>query len=129
MDREVIKSLFRVFDTPIFITNSDFNDTNGLIVTLSDRGKLSILYLGMEQVKNSKIITLNKNLDMETLINETQRLSEVANNFEKGIVVMPKHNLIIKQRIDPKIYVDEGFYDEQVFYSDTKGKAYRVIFM
>ena len=116
----------RLFDTPVFITIADFNESNGLIVTLSDQGKLSVMYLGMEQVKNNKIMMLNKNIDMESMINETQKMMQIVGNFEKGIVVMPKYTLVVKAVVDPKIYYDEMYYDEKIFYMDSKGLVIRV---
>jgi hypothetical protein len=115
-----------VFDTPVFVTIADFNESLGLIVTLSDKGKLNVLYLGMEQVKNSKILMLNKNLDIESMVNETQQLMQVVSNYEKGIVVMPKHTLVVKAVVDPNIYLDEFHYDEKIFYTDSNGKVIRV---
>jgi Bardet-Biedl syndrome 9 protein len=114
----------KIFDTSVFLKNCEFEGMKGLIVNLSDTGRLSVLYLGMEPVKNNKIIMPAKNLDYNVIAGETEKLLNIVENYEKGVVVLPNESLEINVNVDPNIYFDENA-GEKIYYSDHTGKILR----
>jgi hypothetical protein len=116
----------KVNDTPVYLNTCDFYNCKGLIVSLSDTGRLSVLYLGMEPVKNQKIMMLNKNLDLDYIASENERLTQIVNNYNKGIVVSPKTSITVTVSVDQNIIYDDDYEDAQYF-SDHKGRVIRVI--
>ena len=57
----------KVFDTPIYISLNNFENIQSLIVTLNDFGNLNVLYLGMEKIKNMKLIK-TKDIDPKKMV-------------------------------------------------------------
>ena len=49
----------KVYDTPVYISLNNFENVQSLMVTLSDIGNLNVLYLGMEKIKNVKLIKID----------------------------------------------------------------------
>jgi len=94
-------------------------------VSLSDNGRLNVMYLGMEPVKNQKIIVLNKNLDLDNLANENVRLTQIVDNYNKGIVLVPKTSISVAVEVDQNIIYDDEYEDPQYF-SDHKNRVIRV---
>lgn len=118
--------VFKVNDTPVFISRAEFDSIKGLIITLSDNGVLSILYLGMETHKNNKIILPVKNYNPDKIINETDKLIEVIRTFEKGVVSFPKEFLDVKVEVSSKILSDENYQSENIYLTDVSGKIQRI---
>ena len=72
----------KVFDTPVYISLNAFDNIQSLIVTLSDIGNLNVLYLGMEKVKNVKLIK-TKDIDPKKIAKEREKLSQIIANMKK----------------------------------------------
>ena len=85
---------FKLNYAPIFIDFGEFHHINVLICTLSDNGQLNVNYLGMEPIKNNKIIQ-SKPIDQEVLIKVSEKLSHIIENFNKGVVVESDFSLSI----------------------------------
>ena len=117
--------VLKVHDTPIYLNRIELDGIKGLIISLSDTGRLSILYLGMEPVKNSKIIFNTKNLDTNYLQSETEKLMGIIENFENGIVAIPKNTLYIGVEVSPEIQFDENYSHENIFLTDNSNKIIR----
>lgn len=115
----------KVFDTAVYVNICDIDTTKGLIVTLSDTGHLSVLYLGMEPVRNNRIIMPSKNIDPTIIASETEKLLNLVQNYEQGVVVVPSETLQINIEVDPNIQLDDDFYEDKIFYSDHNGKILR----
>ena len=115
----------KVHDTPIFLTLSDFDNQKGLIITLSDDGNLNVLYLGMSPAKNSKMYLHGKVIDMEHIASETDRLSDIIENYEKGIVVIPKNTLSLTADINKEICSDDDIFEDKIYHTDSFGKILR----
>lgn len=116
---------FRLEETPVFIDRVEIDGTKGLIVTLSDTGKLSIVYLGMQPVKNTKIMLPTKNYDSEKIQEDTEKLMTIINNFEKGIMAFPKDLLDIQVEVAENIILDEN-YSDTIYLTDRSGKIKRI---
>jgi Bardet-Biedl syndrome 9 protein len=115
----------KVHDTPVFMKITEFDNTKGLIVTLSDTGALNVLYLGMTPAKNSKMYIPSKVLDIDNVVKETDRLSEIIENYERGIVIIPKDTLTLTADISREICVDDDFFEDKIYHSDSYGKILR----
>ena len=112
----------KVFDTPIYISLNNFENIQSLIVTLNDMGNLNVLYLGMEKVKNMKLIK-TKDMDPKKMIKEREKLSQIIDNYEKGIFINNKENsLKINALVHKDIFYTKGRDDNKVFYKDNFGK-------
>ena len=112
----------KVFDTPIYISLNNFENIQSLIVTLNDMGNLNVLYLGMEKVKNMKLIK-TKDMDPKKMIKEREKLSQIIDNYEKGIFINDKENsLKINALVHKDIFYTKGRDDNKVFYKDNFGK-------
>ena len=57
-------------------------------------GQLNVNYLGMEPIKNNKIIQ-SKPIDQEVLIKESKKLSQIIENYNKGVIVESDFSLSI----------------------------------
>ena len=110
----------KVYETPIFLKLADFDKIKSLIVSLSDNGRLNVLYLGMQQVKNAQIVQ-SKQMNQNFLLKESQRLTQVIENYSKGVVVSPDIILTINAKVNQKIfyYKDQG---DKLFYKDNFGQ-------
>ena len=113
----------KVYETPIYLSFADFQGIKSLIVSLSENGRLNILYLGMEQVKNTQIVQ-SKQMDQNFLIKESERLNQIIENYSKGIVATPDTTLTINAEVNQKIFYDNEPGDK-VFYKDDYGKILR----
>ena len=83
----------KVFDTPIYISLNNFENIQSLIVTLNDFGNLNVLYLGMEKIKNMKLIK-TKDIDPKKMVKEREKLTQIINSYEKGIFINDKENAL-----------------------------------
>jgi hypothetical protein len=115
----------KVFDTAVYLSTCEIESTKGLICTLSDNGRLSVLYLGMEPVRNNRIIMPTKNVDPGVIASETEKLLNIVQNYEQGVVVVPSETLQINIEVDPNIQLDDDFYEDKIFYADHSGKILR----
>lgn len=112
-------------ETAVSIFLSDFDVNKNLITTLTDNGRLSVYYLGMEQYKSSKIISGNRNLDPAFMASETERLGELIQNYEDGIQVLSSSSVNISADVFSKIFFDNSTLNEKIFYTDSYGKIAR----
>ena len=112
----------KVFDTPIYISLNNFENIQSLIITLNDMGNLNVLYLGMEKVKNMKLIK-TKDMDPKKMIKEREKLSQIIDNYEKGIFINDKENALkINALVHKDIFYNKGRDDNKIFYKDNYGK-------
>ena len=117
----------KVFDTPVYISLNTFDNIQSLIVTLSDIGSLNVLYLGMEKIKNVKLIK-TKDIDPKKISKEREKLGQIIANYEKGIFMNDKENALkINALVQKKIFFVENTNDDKVFYKDNYGKIYESI--
>jgi len=68
---------------------------------------------------------LNKNLDFDHLANENIRLTQIVDNYNKGIVINPKTSITVTVGVEQNIIYDDD-YDDAQFFSDHKGRVIRV---
>lgn len=113
----------KIFDTSLYLNFSDFDNVNKLIVSLGDNGRMSVFYLGTEVTKNQFIVQ-SKPLDQNFLINETQRLSHLIDNYSKGVVMESETSLSISAEVNERVFYDEESSDN-IFYKDHYGKIIR----
>ena len=85
---------FKLNYATIFIDFGEFNHINVLICSLSDNGQLNVNYLGMKPIKKNKIIQ-SKPIDQEVLIKESKKLSQIIENYNKGVIVESDFSLSI----------------------------------
>ena len=112
----------KVFDTPIYISLNNFENIQSLIITLNDMGNLNVLYLGMEKVKNMKLIK-TKDMDPKKMIKEREKLSQIIDNYEKGIFINDKENALkINALVHKDIFYNKGRDDNKIFYKNNYGK-------
>ena len=112
----------KVFDTPIYISLNNFENIQSLIITLNDMGNLNVLYLGMDKVKNMKLIK-TKDMDPKKMIKEREKLSQIIDNYEKGIFINDKENALkINALVHKDIFYNKGRDDNKIFYKDNYGK-------
>ena len=117
----------KVFDTPVFISLNNFDNIQSLIVTLSDIGNLNILYLGMEKIKNMKLIK-TKDIDPKKMSKEREKLGQIIANYEKGIFMNDKENALkINALVQKKIFFAENTNEDKLFYKDSYGKIFESI--
>lgn len=112
----------KLYDSPIYVGFGDFDTQRNLIVTLSDYGNLSILYLGMEPIKNVKIIP-SKELEISYMKEETEKLNEIIDSYSKGEVTAPDTTLSISAEVktDIKLVHEQG---DKLFFKDNFGKIF-----
>ena len=79
----------------------------------------------MEPAKNQKIIMLNKNLDLDHLASENLRLTQIVDNYNKGIVINPKMSIAVSVEVGQDIVYD-GEYEDAQYFSDQKARVIRV---
>ena len=112
----------KVFDTPIYISLNNFENIQSLIVTLNDFGNLNVLYLGMEKIKNMKLIK-TKDIDPKKMVKEREKLIQIINSYEKGIFINDKENALkINALVHKEIFYVKGRDDNKVFHKDNYGK-------
>jgi hypothetical protein len=112
----------KVFDTPVYISLNAFDNIQSLIVTLSDIGNLNVLYLGMEKVKNVKLIK-TKDIDPKKIAKEREKLSQIIANYEKGIFMNDKDNALkINALVHKEIFLADNMTEDKIFYKDNYGK-------
>ena len=112
----------RVFDIPIYISLNNFENIQSLIITLSDYGNLNVLYLGMDKVKNMKLIK-TKDIDPKLMIKEREKLNEIIDKYEKGIFINDKENgLKINALVHKDIFLNNSRDENKIFYKDNYGK-------
>ena len=112
----------KVFDTPIYISLNNFENIQSLIVTLNDMGNLNVLYLGMDKVKNMKLIK-TKDIDLKKMVKEREKLSQIIDNYEKGIFINDKENALkINALVHKNIFYSKERDDNKIFYKDNYGK-------
>ena len=119
----VLSWAVKVYETPIYLKLADFDRIKSLIVSLSDNGRLNVLYLGMQQVKNTQIIQ-SKQMDQNFILKESERLNQVIENYSKGVVVSPDTILTINAKVNQNIFYDNEPGDK-IFYKDNFGKILR----
>lgn len=116
-------------ETPIALQLADFDINKSLITTISEDGRLSVFYLGMEQYKSNKMsafVSNNRNLDPNFIVSETDRLSELINNYENGIQNLANSSAVtILADVFSKIFFDNDVMSEKIFYTDNYGKIAR----
>jgi len=116
----------KIFDTSVYLNIGEFSGTKGLIVSLSDNGRLSVFYLGMESVKNTKLILPPaRNMDLRALSMETEKMLNTIQKYESGIEIIPAETLQITVEVNPSVIYDEDYQDNKIFHSDDKGKIVR----
>ena len=112
----------KLFDTPVFISLNNFDNIKSLIVTLSDTGSLNVLYLGMEKIKNVKLIK-TKDIDHKKIAKEREKLSQIISNYEKGIFINDKENALkINALVHKEIFLIDNNNEDKIFYKDNYGK-------
>ena len=112
----------KVFDTPVYISLNNFDNIQSLIVTLSDTGNLNVLYLGMEKIKNMKLIK-TKDIDPKKITKEREKLAQIISNYEKGIFMNDKENALkINALVHNEIFFIENNNEDKIFYKDNYGK-------
>ena len=112
----------KVFDTPIYISLNNFENIQSLIVTLNEFGNLNVLYLGMEKIKNIKLIK-TKDIDPKKMIKEREKLSQIIDSYEKGNFINDKKNgLKINALVHKDIFYSKTKDENKVFYKDNYGK-------
>ena len=112
----------KVFDTPIYISLNNYENIQSLIVTLNDMGNLNVLYLGMDKVKNMKLIK-TKDIDPKKMVKEREKLSQIIDNYEKGIFINDKENALkINALVHKNIFYSKERDDNKIFYKDNYGK-------
>ena len=112
----------KVFDTPVFVSLNNFDNIQSLIVTLSDIGNINILYLGMEKIKNVKLIK-TKDIDPKKIAKEREKLSQIISNYEKGIFMNDKENALkINALVHKEIFLTDNNIDDKILYKDNYGK-------
>ena len=112
----------KVFDTPIYISLNNFENIQSLIVTSNDFGNLNVLYLGMEKIKNMKLIK-TKDIDPKKMVKEREKLTQIINSYEKGIFINDKENALkINALVHKEIFYVKGRDDNKVFHKDNYGK-------
>lgn len=116
----------KVNETPIFIYVSEFEGVKGIIISLSDNGYLTLNYLGMQQVKNDKMILPTKNYNPDKIYNETIKLQSIIDNYDKGIVAFPKEFLDIKVEVGSDVILDDNNDNETIYSTDRSGKIKRI---
>ena len=115
----------KLHDTPVYLSLNDFDINKNLIVSLSDNGRLVVLYLGMEQFKSNKIIQNTRSHDPNFLAAETERLSDLIVNYESGVQVLSNHSVQISADVFSKIFYDQDTMNEKIFHTDNYGKIAR----
>ena len=112
----------KVFDTPVYVSLSTFDNIKSLIVTLSDTGSLSVLYLGMEKIKNMKLIK-TKDIDPKKISKEREKLSQIIANYEKGIFINDKESALkINALVHKDIFMVDNNNEDKIYYKDNYGK-------
>ena len=112
----------KVFDTPVYISLNAFDNIQSLIVTLSDIGNLNVIYLGMEKIKNVKLIK-TKDIDPKRIAKEREKLSQIISNYEKGIFMSDKDNALkINALVLKEILKADNVTEDKIFYKDNYGK-------
>jgi hypothetical protein len=79
----------------------------------------------MEPVKNTKLSLPQKNMDLSMVQSETEKLLNIVENYEKGIVVIPNESLNINVEVDPNIYFDDDDGYAGLYYTDHNAKILR----
>ena len=54
----------KTFAAPIYINIASFKNTEGLIVTLSDKGLLQVVYLGTEAPRSNQTINVEQGKEL-----------------------------------------------------------------
>ena len=112
----------KVFDTPIYISLNNFENIQSLIVTLNEFGNLNVLYLGMEKIKNIKLIK-TKDIDPKKMIKEREKLGQIIDSYEKGNFINDKKNALkINALVHKDIFYSKTKDENKVFYKDNYGK-------
>ena len=112
----------KVFDTPVYISLNSFDNIQSLIVTLSETGNLNVLYLGMEKIKNVKLIK-TKDIDPKKIAKEREKLGQIIANYEKGIFMNDKENALkIYASVPKEIQYTENYNEDKIFYKNNFGK-------
>ena len=112
----------KVFDTPIYISLNNFENIQSLIVTLNEFGNLNVLYLGMEKIKNIKLIK-TKDIDPKKMIKEREKLTQIIDSYEKGNFINDKKNALkINALVHKDIFYSKTKDENKVFYKDNYGK-------
>lgn len=115
----------KVPETPVYLALADFDVNKNLIISLNDEGKLGVMYLGMEEFKSNKIISSTRNMDMNFIASETERLGEMVQNYENGVQVLSNFCLMINADVYSKVSYDNDTLNEMVFHTDNNGKIAR----
>ena len=74
----------------------------------------------MEPIKNNKIIQ-SKPIKQEVLIKESKKLSQIIENYNKGVIVESDFSLSISAEVNNKYFIimNQG---DKIFYKDNYGK-------
>jgi hypothetical protein len=115
----------KVFETPIYLNKCDIKESEGLIVALTDTGNLTLYYLGTNQIRNFNTKNNQKELDLEYVSSETERLTNLLDNYESGIFLISNETLNISAAINSNLIYNEA-YDDFVYFTEN-GKIVNVI--
>jgi Bardet-Biedl syndrome 9 protein len=86
-------------EPPVCVRVAQFGNLPGLITTLDDTGKLSILYLGTDPPTNSVGGADNKELDYEEMDEEHRQLLTVIRESQSDSRVEPKDKIILRAQV------------------------------
>ena len=68
----------------------------------------------MEPIKNNKIIQ-SKPIDQEVLIKESKKLSQIIENYNKGVIVESDFSLSISAEVNNNVFYDNEQGDKIFF--------------
>ena len=68
----------------------------------------------MEPIKNNKIIQ-SKPIDQEVLIKESKKLSQISENYNKGVIVESDFSLWISTEVNNNVFYDNEQGDKIFF--------------
>ncbi len=103
---------------PVAVRVAQFGNLPGLITTLDDTGKLSVLYLGTDPPTNSVSGGDAKDLNYEAMDDEHKRLLMIIRESQSGSQVEPKDKIVLRAQIPATTDVvdgrDDSRYDDAV---------------
>ena len=77
----------------------------------------------MEPIKNNKIIQ-SKPIDQEVLIKESKKLSQIIENYNKGVIVESDFSLSISAEVNNNVFYDNEQGDKIFFIKIIMEKYY-----
>lgn len=101
--------------TPIFVDVGTFSEKQGLIVTLSDSGFLSVSYLGTEQLStNAQALSLKdqKKIDYASVNKEHSKLIQQIRTLEENRVDEPTDSLQISCQLTSRLEATNEYIED-----------------